>query len=289
MKFKKLADLNKRFYVSLTTIAIVAILVIFSPYEIIGAVIVLTIAAMSAVGIWEYAKLAEAKGLTPTIPLMIGTAIVEVVAFFISFKFPNYALLPVVFLVVSLICFFVSRFRNSTNALLDVAVEFFGLCYVAVPLSFLLGVLYPHSNHAVPQDGRWWLVYLIVVTKITDVGAYFVGRLWGKHKLAPLLSPKKTVEGSIAGFCCAVILSVALHIIGQKYSGGTFDMTFIESIWIGMLMGVLGQVGDLAESLLKRDAVVKDSNTLPGLGGVLDMVDSLLLTAPIVYFFIRVH
>jgi phosphatidate cytidylyltransferase len=127
------------------------------------------------------------------------------------------------------------------------------------------------------------------VTKITDVGAYFVGRLWGKTKLSPTLSPKKTVEGAAAGFISAVIASILIHFAGRQFFNSHFGLSFVESIWLGMLIGVFGQIGDLAESLLKRDAVVKDSNTLPGLGGVLDMVDSLLFTAPIVYFFIRMH
>lgn len=289
MHLKQLTDLNKRFAISFVALASVILLVVFSPIKFVSALLVLAIAAISAVGVWEYAKLAEAKNLNPAVTLMMGAAVLEVAAFFISFKFPNYSLLPVVLLVASAVCFFVRRFRDSSNALLDVAVEFFGLCYVAVPLSFLLGVLYPSSHHLIAQDGRWWLLYLIVVTKITDIGAYFVGRLWGSHKLAPVLSPKKTVEGALAGFCCAVIMSVVLRTIGYEFSDGTFDLTVIESIWLGMLIGVLGQVGDLAESLLKRDAAVKDSNNLPGLGGVLDIVDSLLLTSPIVYFFIRAH
>lgn len=289
MKLKQFADLNKRFAISFIALAIVVLLVIFSPITFVSALLVLAIAAISAIGIWEYGKLAEAKDLNPAVSIMMGAAVLEVSAFFISFKFPTYSFLPVILLVASAVCFFIRRFRDSTKALPNVAVEFFGLCYVAVPLSFLLGVLYPSSQHLVAQDGRWWLLYLIVVTKITDIGAYFVGRLWGSHKLAPILSPKKTVEGALAGFCCAVLLSVGLQMMGHEFLHGTFDLTLIESIWLGMLIGILGQVGDLAESLLKRDALVKDSNHLPGLGGVLDIVDSLLLTAPVVYFFIRAH
>jgi len=168
-------------------------------------------------------------------------------------------------------------------------VEFFGVCYVAVPLSFMLGILFPVPHHGAMQEGRWWLVYLILVTKVTDVGAYFVGRLWGKRKMTPVLSPLKTVEGAAAGFLCAILLSLGMAYIGNRFSQGSFDLKISESVWLGMLLGIFSQIGDLAESLLKRDALVKDSNTLPGLGGVLDMVDSLLLTAPIVYFFIRMH
>ncbi len=220
---------------------------------------------------------------------MVIVATLEVAAFYASLVFVDFPQLPVLVLACAGIVFFLAHFKQTTNALPNIAVQFFGVCYVAVPLSLLLGVLYPFAHNGAPQEGKWWLAYLIVVTKITDVGAYFVGRLWGKLKLSPLLSPKKTVEGAVAGLICAVLLSVAMHYFGSKYSNGTFHLSLTESIWLGFLIGIFGQIGDLAESLLKRDAVVKDSNTLPGLGGVLDMVDSLLLTTPVVYFFLCMH
>jgi phosphatidate cytidylyltransferase len=125
---------------------------------------------------------------------------------------------------------------------------------------------------------------LIAVTKITDVGAYFVGKLFGKHPLAPYLSPRKTIEGAIGGFCSAVALSLFFCIIGRSVG---WDLSVWHAAWLGMVIGILSQVGDLAESLLKRDAAVKDSNRIPGIGGVLDLLDSVLFTSPVVYFFIR--
>jgi phosphatidate cytidylyltransferase len=136
-------------------------------------------------------------------------------------------------------------------------------------------------------DGRWWLVYLLVVTKITDIGAYFIGRLWGKRRLAPVLSPKKTIEGAFGGFICAILGSLAMVYIGQEFAGKSFPLHPSDALWLGIVIGIFGQIGDLAESLLKRDAAAKDSNTLPGLGGILDMLDSLIFTAPIVYFYLR--
>lgn len=289
MQLKRMADLNRRLVVSSILGAIVASLIGFSTLPFVSILLMLFVAGLAGVGIWEYAQLAINKGIRPVKRWMVAAAVAEVIALYASLVFVDFPQLPILVLAVALVIFFLLHFRDHTAALFTIAVEFFGVVYVAAPLSLMLGVLYPVAHNGVPQEGRWWLVYLILVTKITDVGAYFVGRLWGKHKLSPNLSPKKTVEGAIAGFISAVLMSMAIQYAGNRFFDGHFSLTFIESIWLGMLIGVVGQIGDLAESLLKRDAVVKDSNTLPGLGGVLDMVDSLLFTTPIVYFFIRMH
>jgi phosphatidate cytidylyltransferase len=289
MKLKQMADLNRRLVVSSVLGIIVAFLIAFSTSPFVSLLLMLSVAALAAVGIWEYAQLAINKGLQPATRWMVIAAVAEVVALYASLVFVDFPQLPVLVLAIAMVVFFLLHFRDAAGALFTIAVEFFGVAYVAAPLSLMLGVLYPIAHQGIPQEGRWWLVCLILVTKITDVGAYFVGRLWGKKKLSPTLSPKKTVEGAIAGFFSAVVASALIHFAGRQFFDGNFGLSLTESIWLGMLIGIFGQIGDLAESLLKRDAVVKDSNTLPGLGGVLDMVDSLLFTTPIVYFFIRMH
>jgi phosphatidate cytidylyltransferase len=289
MKLKQMADLNRRLVVSSILGGIVALLIAFSANTFVSVLLMLSVATLAAIGVWEYAQLAVNKRAVPAIRWMVAAAITEVVALYASLVFVDFPQLPVLVLAIAVVMFFLLHFKDTTGALLTIATEFFGVAYVAAPLGLMLGVLYPVPYHGMPQEGRWWLVYLILVTKITDVGAYFVGRLWGKTKLSPTLSPKKTVEGAVAGFISAVIASVLIHLSGRQFFNGHFSLSLTESIWLGMLIGAFGQIGDLAESLLKRDAVVKDSNTLPGLGGVLDMVDSLLFTTPIVYFFIRMH
>ncbi len=289
MKIKRMADLNRRLTVSSILGVIVASLIAFSTRPFVSLLLMLFVAALAGVGIWEYAQLAINKGIKPASRWMVVAAVGEVVALYASLVFVDFPQLPVLVLAVAMVLFFLLHFQDATDSLFTIAVEFFGVAYVAAPLSLMLGVLYPVAHQGTPQEGRWWLVYLIIVTKIVDVGAYFVGRLWGKKKLSPNLSPKKTIEGAVAGFISAVLASMLIYYAGNRFFDGNFSITFSESIWLGMLLGVFGQIGDLAESLLKRDAVVKDSNTLPGLGGVLDMVDSLLFTTPIVYFFIRMH
>jgi phosphatidate cytidylyltransferase len=279
LKFKK--ELYNRLVVSAIAISIVSLLIGFAFCPWVNLLLVLLIAVLTGVGVWEYAKLAEAKGIEPAKTLMVVVAVIEVLAFYSALAYPEWSKYALPIIVLGFISFFVAHFRKTENALLHIAVEFFGVCYLAIPFSFMLAILYPETG---VSDGRFWLVYLIAVTKITDVGGYFVGKLLGKHPLAPHLSPKKTVEGSIGGFCFAIALSLFLATIAPLFGG---HLSYFSAVGLGMLIGVLAQIGDLAESLLKRDALVKDSNKIPGVGGILDMMDSLLFTAPVVYFFIR--
>jgi len=276
--FKKWTDFNKRLLVSITLLAILALLIIFSSQPIIRWMMIGVIALLVGVGVWEYAQLAKGKRLELCQKLMVITAIITALSFALTRQFSHYATLPGFILFFSLLSFFIYHFKENYQALVLVAVEFFGICYVAIPLSCISGLIFL-------PGGKWWITYLILVTKITDIGGYFFGKLYGKRKLAPKLSPHKTIEGGIAGFFCAILMSLFLVFFTHTFFNDTFFLSYFDGLILGILLGVLGQIGDLAESLLKRDAEVKDSNTLPGLGGVLDMVDSLLFTAPIVYLF----
>ena len=271
---------------AITILVILVLLVVYATNPIAQILIVLAVSALAGVGIWEFGRLASSKGLKPAYLLMVSIGVLEVIAFFIAHKWIHSQELPIFVFAIGLGLFFLNRFRRSEEALVNVAVEFFGVVYVAVPLSYMLAILYPIAPSTV-QDGRWWLFYLLFVTKITDIGAYFIGRIWGKQPLAPHLSPKKTVEGALAGLICAVLLSLGMVFLGRTFAGSAFPLKLIDAVWLGVLIGLFGQVGDLAESLLKRDAAVKDSNNIPGLGGVLDMIDSLIFTAPIVYFYLK--
>jgi phosphatidate cytidylyltransferase len=279
--FKSKSEFWSRLFISTIAITLVALLVGFAYHPWIHFLLPLTIAGLTAVGVWEYAKLAQAKGIQPSKTLMIIVAIIEVLAFYAVLVYPEWSRIALPIIVFGFISFFVAHFKKSQNALLNVAVEFFGVCYLAIPFSFMLAILYPPEGKG---DGRFWLFYLIAVTKVTDIGGYFIGKIFGKHPLAPQLSPKKTVEGAIGGFCFSVGLSLFFAYISSSMGS---SLSYFNAAWLGIFVSILAQVGDLAESVLKRDALVKDSNTIPGVGGILDMVDSVLLTAPVVYFFIR--
>jgi len=142
---------------------------------------------------------------------------------------------------------------------------------VVLPGAFLLAL-------RLQEHGLLPLLYLIAVAKMVDNGALFVGTLWGRHKLAPEISPAKTVEGVCGGLFTGIASAVLL---GPLCVGGRFLFFMI----FGLTIGLLSILGDLAESLLKRRAGVKDSASLfPGIGGVLDLMDSILLSAPVGYF-----
>jgi phosphatidate cytidylyltransferase len=279
---KNMQDLKRRLVVSLGLVIITSFLVINSQNFWVGFGLTAATATLAAVGIWEYFQLAKAKGLRPKTSLVIFLAIAFI--FIYTYLDPLYAYLLIVFGFYALL---IQRFKKIQGALADIASEFFGLCYLVIPLSMMLAIVLSMSNAAI--DGRLWFLYLLVVTKITDVAGYFIGRLFGSQPLAQRLSPKKTIEGSVAGFIASVATSCAfgpfIHRVLPEF---TFDLPLVDALILGVLIASASLLGDLAESLLKRDAIVKDSNRLPGVGGILDLLDSLLFSTPIVYFYLKI-
>jgi phosphatidate cytidylyltransferase len=155
-----------------------------------------------------------------------------------------------------------------------VAVTLLGICYV----NWLLG--HAISLRALP-DGVHWILLLVWVTWIGETAAYLVGSLAGRHKLAPGISPGKTVEGAIAQLVASVL--AALVAGGWLFPG----LQLRDAVAVGILLGVLGQVGDLVESALKRSVGVKDAgNVIPGHGGILDRIDGLLFNVPVLFYYV---
>ena len=164
--------------------------------------------------------------------------------------------------------------RDSSGVIVDISTTIFGILYVSWFFSFIIKIRYL-------SGGFGFLVALLLIIKLGDVGAYLVGSRWGKSPLMPHISPKKTVEGSIGGLLFSILGAFACKSLLP------FSYGHLLSIAIGL--GVLGQLGDLSESLLKRDCQIKDSGSIfPGMGGVLDQIDSLLFTAPVFYFYLSV-
>jgi phosphatidate cytidylyltransferase len=205
-------------------------------------------------------------------------------SFFISLQRHELSQLPPAMFLLAILILFALHFREQTGAIIDLAVSTFGLLYIALPLGMMLGILYLPMK----DDGRMWVAFLLAVTKFTDIGAYFGGSLCGRRKLAPHISPAKTIEGAVFGLISAVLVSYLFHYFAKVFFSLHFHLHASECIWLGIVLGCVGQFGDLSESLLKRDANKKDSNILPGIGGVLDAVDSLLFNAPIIYFYLFV-
>ena len=130
------------------------------------------------------------------------------------------------------------------------------------------------------KQGLYFLVFIFFVILFTDIAAYFFGIRFGKHKLSPVISPKKSVEGAIAGGICATIVGLII--------GKLIGISFYHSFVLSIIVTVMAQLGDLSESLIKRDAGVKDSgHSLPGHGGILDRADSYLFSVPVAYYYIK--
>jgi phosphatidate cytidylyltransferase len=155
-----------------------------------------------------------------------------------------------------------------------VAVILLGLLYVAWYFSFLTKI-------RCLDHGADWVCFLILSVKMGDAGAYFIGSNYGKTKLLPHISPNKTVEGAVAGF----VFTIVTVFVSELFLP---EISFLHLGLLGVFLAVLAQLGDLTESLIKRDVGVKDSGTIPGLGGVLDVTDSILFTAPFLFYYLTV-
>jgi phosphatidate cytidylyltransferase len=159
----------------------------------------------------------------------------------------------------------------------------FGVFYTATLFGFLLRILYFSRGEALP-GGLFLMLFVVMVTKFTDAGAYAIGALFGKRKMIPHISPAKSWEGLIGGFSGAWLTAFLLiWLIPEKLA----PLNWLHVLWLVPVLCIAGVAGDLAESVLKRCFVIKDSgHALPGIGGILDLTDSLLFTSPIFYFYL---
>jgi phosphatidate cytidylyltransferase len=242
--------------------------------------------------VWEFYKICEAKGL-PSYKVwgVIGTVALVSGSWFVfgirkSHPTADFAALSYDFDICILLAFalgvFIRQFPQKLNAhgIETMAVTLFGLMYVAWLGNFITRINF------VTVNGRYWVMFLVVVTKFTDIGAYLIGSSLGRHKMIPRISPKKTWEGTFGGMLFAIGGSwLCYGILPQLSHDG---LNLLHMVVLGLLLGGAAVIGDLAESLVKREAGVKDSSTiLPGHGGCLDMVDSLLFSAPLLYVYMR--
>lgn len=280
----KLSDLSKRFAINSFFGVIVILLLLFLNHPQARWLFVPLLILLGCVALWEYFQLLRKKGLFPPILLGLSALAAYLASGFLLVwgpKTPFTQLLPFLILGVALLACFVFYALRQKDPLVHIATTYFGLLYIGVPLSCFIFIAY------FSLEGNWWLGFLIVVTKLADMGGYFLGRAFGKRKLALRVSPNKTLEGAIGGWIAAILGALILYLLGRQF-GVFLHYSLWQALLLGLLIGFVGQAGDLAESLLKRDAKVKDSNAIPGVGGVLDMVDSLLLTAPLLYFFLKI-
>ena len=175
--------------------------------------------------------------------------------------------------------------RSNAAGITAIATTLFGLMYVPWLLNFIQKIQFFTFPATLDGTGKFYVLYFILVTKFSDTGAYVVGSLAGRHKMIPRISPGKTWEG----FAGAILIATAASLVFAHFLGGRMaGMNGTHAVILGAVLGVGAVVGDLIESLFKREAGVKDSGGFfPGIGGILDLLDSLLFNAPIMYLYLR--
>ncbi len=234
----------------------------------------LAVTVFISLGLYEFFTMLEKKGIKIYKYFGIGMGIVIPLSIVFNFELTkNWELLFIVLAVLFLLLMQFTR-RDSSGTIVGISTTIFGILYISWFLSFMIKIRYLNG-------GAGFILSLLLIAKLGDVGAYLIGSRFGKTPLIPRISPKKSVEGAIGG--------LLFSIVGALISKPLLNLPYPYLICIGLFLGVLAQLGDLSESLMKRDCQVKDSgNIFLAMGGVLDVIDSLLFTAPVFYFYMSV-
>ncbi|HEY2799374.1 MAG TPA: CDP-archaeol synthase [Chthoniobacterales bacterium] len=274
-----------------STIALwsVALFIVFAGYEL-GFYALISLVGMIA--LWEFYGMLDHKGLPNfKITAMICGAIMLVGSFYYFSRYGparSYDFETAVLLFFLLTVFTRQMFGGlrDDEPLKTMAYTLFGLLYVLWLYNFITKIVYVTPR--LPDGsvtGQFYVFYCIAITKFSDMGAYLTGSMIGRHPLIPHISPKKTWEGFVGALFFSLLASVGLF---ELMPGHFSVLTLTHAVVLGLLLGFAAVIGDLAESIIKRSTGVKDSgNMLPGIGGALDLVDSLLFTAPLLFFYLR--
>ena len=248
-----------------------------------GIALLILISVFVYVGTKEYVLILQNKGFYPSLKVILASdAIFAMLAYFNRFD-----LIAIAFTICSISAFMWVLFRGRQPYIANVSTTILGFVYGGwFPLHLLLvRGLNAENYHGflklnIQNDGLGYVIFLFVTILLTDTGCYYFGRKFGKHKLSPIISPQKTVEGAIGGAICAIA--------GAIIVGYFIHLGFYHSLILGALCTIFAQIGDLCESLIKRDAGVKDSgNTLPGHGGFMDRADSYVFTIPVMFYYLK--
>jgi phosphatidate cytidylyltransferase len=232
-------------------------------------------------GAWEYVRMYRAVQVEPNEIVTIGGVLVVATArfFFEEAAIPLFVLSVLLAMTIHLIAFE----RGRDQAALDFTATVAGIVYLGWLGSYLLDL------RQLPQ-GNWWLMLVLPIVWGGDTGAYSIGAVYGKHKMTPRLSPKKSWEGYFAGLFTSILIGVffsyAFSSLGYRPLGGM--LTLPQGAFLGLVIGALAPLGDLGESMLKRQGGLKDSsNVFPGHGGFLDRIDSWIWAAALGYLMIQ--
>ncbi len=234
----------------------------------------LMIALFISLGLVEFFSMLEKRGIYAF--KIFGTGVGVLIPLSILLRFKLTVEVQLLFMIIGLILLFILQFlrRSNHQATIGISTTVFGIFYISWCLSFLVRIRQFAS-------GGYLLLGLIIIVKCADSIAYLVGMRWGKSPLITRISPKKTWEGAVAAFVASIVVSILCR--------NFMEFTLTQALLSGVMIGFLGQLGDLCESLIKRDCGVKDSGGIfPGLGGVLDILDSIIFVAPAFYLFLKI-
>lgn len=256
------------------------------PAALAGLPFTAIVAVFCIIGAQEFYSAVRRQGAMPSDVLgLVACVLFELVAWHWSGN-RLIPYLPAVLALLLLTALLVELAKKEHKPILNIGATLLGALYVGWLSSFLILLHGLNAKIVVPpiggtSRGEWLVLFVTAVTWIGDTGGLFVGSWLGRHKLAPEISPNKTWEGACGSVVSAVVVALLL--------GHWIAFPMIHAVILGVLLGVFGLVGDLCESSLKRELGVKDFGALlPGHGGVLDRIDSVLFTAPLAYYYITV-
>jgi len=267
----------------------VALLIVFSGYELAFYAL---ISVVGLIALWEFYGMLDHKGLPNfKVTAMICGAVMLCGSFYYFARYGparsyDFELAVLLFFLLTVFTRQMFESLRDDEPLRTMAYTLFGLLYVLWLYNFITKIVYvtPRAPNGT-VTGQFYVFYCIAITKFSDMGAYLTGSAIGRHPLVPHISPKKTWEGFFGALMFSLLASVGLF---ELMPGHLSVLTLAHSIVLGLLLGFAAVVGDLAESIIKRSTGVKDSgNMLPGIGGALDLIDSLLFTAPLIFFYLR--
>ena len=239
-----------------------------------GTVFCILIILLIVPGQFELSKLAAAKNLKIFLPVSITASILFAISRYfqqlVEFQPGTYLSFLSAFVLLALLLY-QYKFHGASGVLANCGANYFSILYLGLLSSFSVAIRI--------EFGLWPLLMFVFVVKSADIGAYSIGSMFGKHKFSPRISPGKTWEGMGGAVGAAIIVAIGFSLVCDI-------MPWWLAIIFGLAFAFIGQLGDLAESMIKRDSEQKDSaNKVPGFGGVLDIVDSPLVAAPLAYLF----
>lgn len=254
-------------------VSVIAIPLIIIVCYLGGIPFFLFVTAIALLAFHEFAEFSLNKNASVNLIIGFPSIISILVADYLNW----YYLKPIILVIVVALSLF-ELFRNKGSAILNIGTTLLGIFYIGLFAGTIIDIREFFRDEYI--KGGYLIISILAAIWICDSAAFFIGSAIGKHKLFPRVSPKKSWEGAAAGFIFAILAFIAAKYIILDF------ISLMDAVALGIIVGIIGQAGDLVESLLKRDAGVKDSSVLiPGHGGIFDRFDSLFLTAPVVYLY----